>query len=204
MTRKDLIFSLIVGGVSAWLILIISKNIEITNSFWQKFWWLTPFLLPVFTAGSLAIASLVAKKIAVVFQIAKFILVGGLNTLVDLGVLNLLIWFSGINAGWFYSAFKGISFVVAVVNSYFWNKFWTFRKTENQDDKIEGGEFIKFFFVSAVGFVINVGSASFIVNFIGPLAGFSQNLWANIGALLAGFIGLAWNFLGYKFIVFKK
>src|SRR3989344_2662710 len=101
----------------------------------------------------------------IIRQAIKFVLVGILNTLVDLGVLNLLIFASGIASGFGYSAFKGISFTVAVINSYFLNKFWTFKMRETEGVK---REFAQFFIVSLIGFGINVGVASFVVNVVGP------------------------------------
>ena len=132
----------------------------------------------------------------VIRQAVKFVLVGGLNTLIDLGVLNLLIFITGIASGSGYSIFKGISFTVAVINSYFLNKLWTFKGT--------GRKFLQFFIVSLIGFGINVGAASFIVNVIGAPVGMPASLWANIGAVSAVFITLFFNFIGSKYIVFKK
>ena len=73
---------------------------------------------------------------------------------------------SGLSAGAGYSGFKGISFIAAVVNSYFWNKYWVFAST----GKNKKGEFLKFFIISAIGFGINVGIASFAVNIVGAPA----------------------------------
>ena len=130
------------------------------------------------------------------WQIAKFILIGGFNTLIDLGVLNILIFATGITSGLGFSLFKGTSFLVAVSNSYFWNKRWTFRSKKDV--------FFQFFTVSAVGFVLNVGTASFVVNVITPQFELSEQLWANIGAITGTLVVMTWNFLGYKFVVFKK
>jgi putative flippase GtrA len=90
---------------------------------------------------------------------------------------------------------------VAVTNSYLWNKFWTFKSHENKETR---KEFIQFVAISGVGFGINVIVASFIVNIIGPVGEISPRLWANIGAFAAIVISVFWNFLGYKFIVFKN
>ena len=129
-------------------------------------------------------------------QIIKFVIVGAFNTLVDLAILNLLIFASGIASGAPFVFFKGISFLVAVTNSYFWNRRWTFRS----DKQV----FIQFFLVSTVGLLLNVGTASFLVNILGPQFGLSKTIWANVGAVGATLVVMTWNFLGYKFVVFRK
>lgn len=146
-------------------------------------------------------ASLIGRKLFVVFQAAKFFLVGTLNTFIDLGVLNLLIWLSGIAAGIFYSVFKTISFLVATINSYFWNRYWTFEKRKEVP---RPREFFKFLIITSIGLLINVSVASFLVNIIGSQFGITEKIWANIGAIVAAFFAFLWNFLGSKFIVFKK
>src|SRR3989338_5283334 len=116
MTKKDSIASLSVGLLIALLSLIISKNIGI------RFIYLLPSvaLFPLLSFSGLFVSSLVLKKIPVLFQAAKFLLVGALNTFVDLGVLNLLILLFSVEAGFLFSIFKGSSFAVAVINSYAW------------------------------------------------------------------------------------
>lgn len=144
------------------------------------------------------------NKILLLFQAGKFVIVGVINTAIDFAVLNLLMFATDIAQGAWYAAFKGISFLAAVTNSYFMNRFWTF-KGEGQQNK--GKEFAQFFVVSCIGFAINVGIASLVVNIIaGQMAslGISAKIWANIGALAATFCSMVWNFIGYKFIVFKK
>ena len=145
-------------------------------------------------------ADLISKKIPVIFQIAKFFLIGVFNTFVDLGILNFLMWAFAITAGWGFSFFKAISFSIAAVNSYFWNRIWTFKA----ESKASGKEFLKFYIVTGIGFFLNVSIASLIVNVVGPQFGMAMKTWANIGAIIAVVCVAAWNFLGYKFIVFKK
>lgn len=157
-------------------------------------------VLAALTIAGLLIMNFLSRWVAVFWQIGKFVVVGGLNTFVDFAILNILIIFTGLAVGFGYSAFKGISFIVAVINSYFWNKYWTFESGREKTAK----EFLQFIVVSAVGFGVNVGAASLIVNVFGGQFGISSNLLANVGAAVATILSLIWNFIGYKFIVFKQ
>jgi len=149
----------------------------------------------LFAVLALWIAGLIAKKIPVILQLAKFVAVGVFNTLLDAAVLNVLIYLTSIAAGFGFAAFKGISFIAANVASYFWNRYWTFKVS----GKATTGEFGKFFGVSVVGFLINIGAALLIVSVIGAPAGVSPERWANVGFIVATLASLAWNFIGYKF-----
>ncbi len=135
-------------------------------------------------------------------QFSKFIIVGGVNTGIDFLVLNILIYITGITAGIELFVLNSISFSVAVVNSYFMNKRWTFQdKTRAAQDPIK---FSQFFAVSVVGIIINGLVLTGITTGITPLFGLSAVLWANIAKLMATGISLIWNFVGYKFFVFKR
>ncbi len=197
-TKKDLKISLFVGIIAGTMMLPTLYNLGVHLS------WKTAaaavFGLTIFTPFGYLIAYWLSRWWPVMLQFVKFGIVGGLNAMIDLGVLNLLIYFSGNAVGFWYSVFKSTSFIAAVMNSYFWNKYWTF-KSEGGAAKVE---FFKFFLVNLFTFALNVGSASILVNFIGAPAGFSPELWANIGAVSAVFISLFINFLGMKFVVFKK
>jgi putative flippase GtrA len=134
-------------------------------------------------------------------QIFRFIVVGVINTGLDLLVLNGLIFLTHKGRqGFYYTFFKTISFVVAITNSYFMNKYWTFVNNEKRNEIVELSEFV---IVSLVGFVINVGVATLVVKFISIPPG-AENLWPTFGALCGTVVGLVWNFFGYKLIVFEK
>lgn len=152
----------------------------------------------------LFIAQILSRWIPVMEQLAKFIVVGALNTLIDLGVLNLLIVLSGVAGGVLFSIFKGISFLVAVINSYFWNARWTFKIDGAELSKTKPKQFMQFFIVSAIGLFINVATASIVVNVLGRPERITPEQWANLGAVAAVVISLVWNFLGYKYIVFSE
>jgi len=196
MKKIDLILAGIIGFLDGIFAIFILKTAEVK----LPYVWALPFALSILCFAGMIVAFWIGQKIFILFQAAKFFLVGTLNTFIDLGILNIFIAISGIASGVFYSVFKAISFLVATTNSYFWNKFWTFEKKEKPDPK----EFLKFLVVTVFGFLINVGVASFVVNVIGPQFGIGKKIWASIGAIVAAFFAFVWNFFASKFIVFKK
>ncbi len=198
MKKSDVVVILILGEIVAVFFIVILKNL---GYFFNNLLWLLLVAVPILALVAVFITYIIGKKIPAIFQLGKFVSVGLANTAVDFGVLNILMFLTGITSGVFYSVFKGASFIVSCTHSFIWNKFWTFRKKETE--KI-GGEFLQFIMVSLIGAAINITVASLIVNLIGPQWGISSMLWANIGAACGSVVGLAWNFLGYKFIVFKK
>lgn len=156
-------------------------------------------------------------------QFWRFVIIGFLNMFIDLAVLNLLIWITGVgHTGAWYTVFKTISFTVAVVNSYYFNRRWVFRGLEGKKVTVE---FSKFIVVSVVGAFVNVGVASLVVNFQAPVSAFfhaipgikqifdwavgvigkvTSDAWATVAAIFGSAAGLLWNFVGYKFLVFIK
>jgi len=158
-------------------------------------------------------------------QIAKFAVVGVLNTVVDLVVLNVLIWIFDVGKeGVVFTVFKTMSFLVAVANSYIFNRIWVFK---GQQTKRVGSELTKFLIVSVIGALVNVGVASLVANskigmenffhlipgisqlydwFVSVLVGLTSpefDVWPTVAGLFSTLAGLAWNFIGYKFVVFK-
>jgi len=201
MKKIDIIAPLIIGELVALIFLVISRFLALPEIVIKagKF---SPIILPILSVLGVIIASFLGRKILALFQLAKFVLVGALNTFIYLGALNLLMAVFGISKeSWSYSGFVAVSFCCSVVNSYFWNKFWTY---EQKETAVSGGEFGKFFLITGIGFILNVSIASFVFRIIGPQFGLSVKIWANIGAIIATVCVFMWNFLGYKFLVFKK
>jgi putative flippase GtrA len=65
-------------------------------------------------------------------------------------------------------------------------------------------EFLQVFAVTLVSFAINVAVAGAIVNLIGPQFNLDKDTWGSVAAMGGIIIAFACNFIGYKFIVFKK
>lgn len=219
MKKSDIIAVLILGEIAAWLIIAVVKGLvgpELYDKIGTFLFVGLPIVFPILCLVFLFVAFWIGKKIETIRQAAKFVLVGGFNTLMDWGILSLLIFVFRDNLGIstndviltvfsvtiiFYSLFKAISFIIATTNSYIWNKFWTFKRKTTEK---MGKEFLQFIIVSIVGFLINVGIASAVFKFISPIAGLNVDQWAIISAAIATAISMIWNFLGYKFIVFEK
>ena len=204
INKKDIIFSFICGLLSGFFLILIIKNPEI-NEFrklaeFGNFIWLLPFILAfLFTLGIIG-AGIIFRSFKTIFQFSKFAESGVLNTFIDMGILNGLMWFSGITSGGSIALFNVFSFSCATVNSYFWNKFWTFERK----DKVNGKEFLTFFTVTMIGMGINTLILFLGTTFIEPAFGLSSGLWANLVKILATFVSMIWNFVGYKFIIFKN
>lgn len=196
---RDILFAAINGLIFGALLPVVLKNMNIAISANNGIAIAVAFT--VLATVGVYIGYLLSKYIRIFFQIAKFGCVGAANFAVDIGILNLLIFLTGSAAGVAYTIFKIISFTFAVTNSYIWNKIWTFKKT---DTKESGKEFTQFLAVSIIGLVLNAVVASVLVNVIGPLGGIKVKTWASVSAAVASVCVMAWNFVGYKFWVFKK
>lgn len=199
LKKTDILAAFVIGELTALILLGISKNIKELEQI--PFLWFGCIFFPLLAILGILVFSFLEKKIPVIFQFAKFFLVGVLNTFIDLGILNFLMWVFAVSSGISYSIFKALSFGCSVISSYFWNKSWTFKKNET---KFSGQEFSRFCLISGISFLLNVSVASLLVNVLGSQFGLSQEIWANIGAIIAAFAAIFCNFIGYKFIVFKK
>lgn len=195
--QKDYSGAIIIGVLAALLSRIMITNLELPIPY-------LAFALVILIAcplGILVARFFLTKKVVALYQFVKFGETGGLNTFIDLGILNLLILITGINGGLYYSIFKGISFLTAATNSYFWNRFWVFESTEK---KKTADEALKFYIVTIIGFIINVLVATLVVKFGQGRLDLAGNLLANIGAVAAFVITMMFNFFGYKLFVFTK
>jgi len=200
MKKQDFIAAFIIGEACA-LIFLLVLNFREFPSFIVSLARFLPLILPAFSVLGVFIVSLLREKMPVFFQFAKSFLVGILNTFIDLGTLTVLMETFQIFEGLWYLVFVAISFSGATINSYFWNKFWTFEKKETEKLLKETSQF---YLITIGGLLIHLGITSFLVNVLGPQFGASKEIWAYLGKIVAVFCGFLWNFLGYKFIVFKS
>lgn len=120
-------------------------------------------------------------------QFVKFAIVGASSTVIDWGIFYLLDFTLGV----YYLTAKVLSFSIAVINSFIWNRHWTFRSTNPNKRQ----EFIKFLIIALVGLTINALIMYFSVTI--------YHTRKIVGLIFATGITTFWNFLVNKFWTFK-
>ncbi|WP_344503793.1 GtrA family protein [Dactylosporangium maewongense] len=127
-------------------------------------------------------------------ELFKFLAVGGINTIIDFAVLNLLLSIGPLKA-------KIVAAVVATTASYFLNRQWTYRHSDRTSMR---REYTLFFALNGVGLLIQ--SAVLAVAKYG--LGFSETnsadrLAFNIASALGIGIAMVFRFWAYRTFVFQ-
>ncbi|MCK5476096.1 MAG: GtrA family protein [Candidatus Pacebacteria bacterium] len=130
-------------------------------------------------------------------RFAKFSIVGSLNFLVDIIILNSLSYITGFNKGFFAAVFSAISFLVANINSYYLNRKWTFRDNEKES------RYKVFLAISIVGIVINILIVYSFTTYVSQ-SYFSDIIWLNISKMIATSLVIFFNYYSYKRYVFNR
>lgn len=120
-------------------------------------------------------------------QFIKFAIVGVANTALDIGLFTLLhAW------GLHYLLANVFAFSAGVINSYYWNRRWTFRSRQAK----WGSEMIKFFTVSGIGFAGNELLLLLLVEL---------GHWLPLAAkLIVTIVIFFWNYLANRLWTFKN
>ena len=190
----DVILGLICGRIIGFVAGDILREFGISIGFYYSLiLWIA---FPIISLFFLWTAFLIGRKVLFFYQITKFLLVGAAATVIDLKFFELLSWFS-VN----FIISKGISFIGATSLKYWGNKHWAFLQHESINMHIE---IIKFFAITLIGLFIDVLSFYYFVKIIGPQFSIPVAIWVKFSVIFAALIAALWNFLGYKFLVFKK
>jgi len=203
------------------------------------------------------------QKYPIILQILRFTAIGVINTALDFLVLNFISKTLNISEGLRLGQVNVISFSLAVIQSYFWNRYWAFSSGQILSlwknfirlvlvgalgalavilvlvgakvsaspsfyliillafaifqlamwigfglSKIalpagnQSKQFIIFLVVSIIGLVINSVLLSLISQRFALVS--NPDLNKNLAKILATFVSLVWNFIGYKIFVFKE
>ncbi len=130
---------------------------------------------------------------AVLHEVAKFGVVGGVNFVLDVGIFNLLILGPLEHK---VTTAKVISTSIAIVSSYFMNRHWTWRHMQRSHP---GRELPLFMAISVVGLLIAIGCLDFSHYVLGYTGKLADNVAANGFGLV---IGMAWRFWAFKRWIF--
>jgi len=117
----------------------------------------------------------------------KFFISGIISASIDFGILFILVHFYSFNV----IIANTISFSFAVINSFLFNKFWTFRNKDKNYSK----QFFKFLIVSIIGLILNNLFLFIIIKF---------GVWYLFAKVIVTFIVLFWNFFINKFWTFNE
>jgi len=195
ITKKDYAIAALVGflvGVFAvpTLINLGVKNYAILMGL--------PLVIPVVWVFGIWLGNFLSRFLPVMTQFSRFAAVGFLNFSIDAGIFNLISLVTGITSGFQLGGVNIPGFIAAASNSYLWNKFWVFKRVGERKFDDAG----KFAVVTVLGVVINSLVVVVMTTYIPPVANLRPEGWATLAKVVAAAVGLVWNFVGYKFIVF--
>jgi putative flippase GtrA len=120
------------------------------------------------------------RRSGLLWQFVRFCLVGGLNTTVDLLVLNGLLWFWPTQNTMLLLTYNSLAYMVGAVNSFIGNKYWTFR----QRRPTSAAEVTRFAVTTLLGIACNDVLLWIVGRLLHP-AILSATLWTNVSKLLA-------------------
>lgn len=199
ITKLDYYLSVLIGFLTGVFLIPTAINLGITS---YAVLFLLPIAIPVLFAIGIWLGIFLSRWVVIMVQFSKFVAVGLSNTAIDFGILNMLSMLTGITAGLQVGGVNVPGFVAAVVNSYFWNQNWVFKGRESGEGILH--DFPKFLAVSVIGLIINSGIIILTTNYGEAVIGLQPEMRLNIAKVIATGVVLMWNFVGYKFLVFRK
>lgn len=120
-------------------------------------------------------------------QIARFSVVGFSSAVIDFGLLYILTDFFNLH----YLLSATISFVMAATYNFSLNRTWTFKSRGKRRRQLP-----IFFGIAVAGILLNLGIMYFSVDHLG--------IHYMLGKVIATAVVTVWNFLGNKYITFRK
>lgn len=144
------------------------------------------------------------KRRVITRQALRFLVSGGVVTLIDLGVLNTLLILlrtedsTSLDVSTYFIC-RVLAFCVAAMCGYVIHKRFTFQSSVKATTR----EFSSFVIIASLGFVANVGISTLIFAGVQTISGISVIVKANLASILATGVSLVVHFVGYKLIVFK-
>ena len=139
------------------------------------------------------------SKAKIAMQFLRFCTVGGLNTCVDLLVFNLLIWMFPTQDSGLLVIFNSLAYLIGAVNSFCWNKIWTFR----QRSEASNNQIVRFALVTSLGIICN-DAFLWLASTIFTSLSLTSILWVNVAKIIAITGSVTVSYVGMRFGVFTK
>ena len=204
MFKKDYWYAAIIGLITAFFVSIILINTDTNLSYrgYQISIWSLFIIFPLSEFIAYVIASKLFSHIIALKQLGRFGIVGLMNFSVDTGIaVSLRVW-TGVDVQSLRILYVfAASGVVAIINSYYWQRAWTFA----EKDPPSRAEFLRFVAITIGGIFVNSLMAFLVIKMLTPFEiGFlTDDRLVVVSKASAISVSLFWNFLGYKFFVFK-
>ncbi len=202
MGKKDYWYAAAIGLITAFFarLILINNDAQLAYGGFELPLWSLFFILPVLEFFAYIVASKLFSHILFLKQLGRFGIVGFMNVSVDIGIATTLRRFFDVDP----KSMEMLPILVAaaaiaIVNSYFWQRMWTFAEKAPPSGK----EFAAFVIVTLIGLGINTAVAWLSIHTISALDSLAPDRVLTISKILAVAVSLFWNFLGYKFIVFR-
>ena len=156
---KDYILSIIAGFATGVFFIFVVLNLELKTPYIKI---ILPVVIPIAWILVILIGRYFKESFSWAYQFSKFFVVGFLNFSIDFGILNLGSILTGVYSGKWLIPINLISSTVAIINSFLWNRYWTF----SRKGKPVFREVLVFVGVTLVGTVLNTiivyGTTTFI------------------------------------------
>lgn len=140
------------------------------------------------------------KQRWVLHRYLKFITVGALNALVDLFVLNLLLMVRPTRSVEELSLYNTLAVGAAVLNSYFWNRRWTFRDLADSSRR----QRMLFWVQAAFNVLLNDLITVWLSLYLTSVKSLPLFLGSNLAKGLAMFLSSSGSYLLLKFVIFSQ
>ena len=201
VAKKDYWIAAVIGFLTGVLLLIILFFLQISFLYKNL---IALVLIPILWAAGVWFGDFLGARVKPFFsQFGRYAAAGFLSTTIDFSVLNLTSYLTGVTTGIIVGWVNAPGFLIAVVNGYLWNKLWVFK---DYDKEGLFHDFPKFFAVGLGGLIINSTLIIALTTYapVSIVAAVGPSKWLNVAKFIANIAVIIWNFLGFKFIVFKK
>jgi putative flippase GtrA len=134
-----------------------------------------------------------------VWQFLRYCLVGGINTAIDLLVLNILLWRFPTNNVQVLVVYNSFAYTSGAVSSFFLNKYWTFRHKH----RTTWWEVMRFVAILLFEVLYSNGLVWLAGKALQPVIA-NPTLWGNASKLIAVAVGAVITYIFMRFWTFTN